>query len=42
MADAMNAVETAAIRGRAAVCRQIYNAIDKGTIEPYNTTRMKK
>jgi len=34
MVDATNAVETAAIGGRAAVCRQIYEAIYKGTIEP--------
>ena len=34
MVDATNAVETAAIGGRAAVCRQIYEAIHKGTIEP--------
>ena len=34
MIDATNAVETATIGGRAAVCRQIYEAIQKGTIEP--------
>ncbi len=34
MVDATNAVETAAIGGRATVCRLIYNAVFKGTIEP--------
>ena len=34
MVDATNAVKTAAIRGRAAVCRLIYDTIYKGTVEP--------
>jgi len=34
MVNATNAVETAAIGGRATVCHQIYEAIHKGTIEP--------
>jgi len=34
MIDATNAVETAAIGGRLAVCRLIYEAIYKGTVEP--------
>jgi hypothetical protein len=33
MVDLTNAVETAAIGGRATVCRLIYNAVFKGTIE---------
>ena len=34
MVDATNAVETAAIGGRATICRLIYDAVFKGTIEP--------
>jgi hypothetical protein len=34
MVDATNAVETAAIGGRAAICRQIYDAVMNGTVEP--------
>jgi hypothetical protein len=34
MINATNAVKTAAIGGRAAVSRLIYNAVFKGTIEP--------
>ena len=34
MIDATNAVKTAAIGGRVAVCRLIYEAIYKGTVEP--------
>jgi hypothetical protein len=34
MINATNAIKTAAIGGRAAVSRLIYNAVFKGTIEP--------
>jgi hypothetical protein len=34
MIDTTNAVKTAAIRGRAVICRLIHDAILKGTIEP--------
>jgi hypothetical protein len=34
MVDATNAVESAAIGGRATICRLIFDAIVKGTIEP--------
>ena len=34
MVDATNAVKTAAIGGRATICRLIYDAVFKGTIEP--------
>jgi hypothetical protein len=47
MIDATNAVEIAAIGGRATICLLIHDAILKGTIEPikksiFHTERMTK
>ena len=42
MIDATNAVVTAAIRGSVAVCRLIYKAIYKGTIEPISKFHLQR
>ena len=42
MIDATNAVETAAIGGRVAVCRLIYEAIYKGTVEPISKFHLQR
>jgi hypothetical protein len=42
MMDATNAVETAAIGGRAAICRLIHGAIFKGTIEPIKKCHLQR
>jgi hypothetical protein len=42
MIDATNAVKTATIGGRAAVCRQIYEAIQKGTIKPIHKFHLQR
>jgi len=41
MVDATNAVETAAIGRRAAICHQIYDAVINGTAENEETKRIK-
>ncbi len=42
MINATNAVETAAIGGRTAVCCQIYNAVFTGTIEPIQKIHLQR
>ena len=42
MVDATNAVKTAAIGGRATICRLIYDAVFKGTIEPIRKLHLQR
>ena len=42
MVDATNAVKTAAIGGRAAICRQIYDAVMNGTVKPIHKFHLQR